>query len=74
VGSVCARYRESMDSPEHCRHEEVDVTATSRSLVGAEGRPQPADRVDEVGICLLCERRVKRCQRAGEWSPWELDA
>jgi hypothetical protein len=57
-----------------CRHEIVDVTATTRSREPAEhSREHGAERVDEIGICRKCGRRVRRQRMAGEWSSWRID-
>jgi hypothetical protein len=49
------------------------VTVSLRALSAPEQSLESAERVDEVGICLLGGRRVKRGWRFGQWSSWELD-
>ncbi len=62
-----------MATPEECGHDDVDVTVSLHARGPLEPALEAADRVDEVGICRLCGRRVKRGLRAGQPSPWEVD-
>ena len=55
-----ARYGELMATHEQCGHDDVDVTVSLRALGPSSQALESADRVDEVGICRLCGRRVKR--------------
>ena len=72
--ACAARYRELMATPEECGHDDVDVTVSLRAGGRVEPAFESADRVDEVGICRLCGKRVKRGLRAGRLSAWEIDA
>jgi hypothetical protein len=59
-----------------CRHEHAETTATTPLPEVAEHPREDldAERVDELGICEACGRRVMRLWRFGEWSPWVIDA
>ena len=63
-----------MATHEQCGHDDVDVTVSLRALGPGEQALESSERVDEVGICLLCGRRVKRGRHGGHWSAWERDA